>query len=193
MNKEDLSPAVQQQIIEDFKTDTEAFEQVYNFYYERILRYLLKRTMSAETAYDLTADTFIKAFESFHKFKWTGVSIKVWLYRIGINSLKNYRRRPEMSPLTNALEGHESLVADTKDELKALDKSMFGDADLSRLSDAIATLKPDHQNVISLYYFSEMSQADIAKTINRSVSSVKSLMHRAMSNLKQLLAANPAT
>jgi len=38
-----------------------------------------------------------------------------------------------------------------------------------------------------------MSQADIAKTINRSVSSVKSLMHRAMSNLKQLLAANPAT
>ena len=79
MNKEDLSPAVQQQIIEDFKTDTEAFEQVYNFYYERILRYLLKRTMSAETAYDLTADTFIKAFESFHKFKWTGVSIKVWL------------------------------------------------------------------------------------------------------------------
>ena len=190
MLKEDLNPKVQQNIIEEFKTNPEVFEKVYNFYYDRILRYLLKRTMSAEIAYDLTAETFIKAFESFHKFKWTGVSIKVWLYRIAINNLKNYRRKPEMSPLTDVHEGHEDLISDVKNELKELDKSLFGDNDLSKLSDAIATLKPDHQNVISLYYFSEMSQQEIAFAINRSVSSVKSLMHRAMNNLKNLLTPN---
>ena len=103
MPKEDLLPAVQQQIIEDFKSNTDAFSRVYDFYFERIFRYLLKRTMSAETAYDLTADTFIKAFENFGKFQWTGVSIKVWLYRIAINSLKNYRRRPGSSPLNPPL------------------------------------------------------------------------------------------
>ena len=190
MLKEDLNPKVQQNIIEEFKANPEVFEEVYNFYYDRILRYLLKRTMSAEIAYDLTAETFIKAFESFHKFKWTGVSIKVWLYRIAINNLKNYRRKPEMSPLTDVHEGHEDLVSDVKNELKELDKTLFGDNDLSKLSDAIATLKPDHQNVISLYYFSEMSQQEIAFAINRSVSSVKSLMHRAMNNLKNLLTPN---
>ncbi len=190
MLKEDLNPKVQQSIIEEFKTNPESFEKVYNFYYERILRYLLKRTMSAEIAYDLTAETFIKAFERFNKFKWTGVSIKVWLYRIAINNLKNYRRKPEMSPLTDFHEGHEDLVSDVKNELKELDKALFGDDDLSKLSDAIATLKPDHQNVISLYYFSEMSQQEIAFAIDRSVGSVKSLMHRAMNNLKNLLSPN---
>ena len=188
----DLAPEVQQEILEEFKTNPDVFEKVYEFYYEMILRYLLKRTMSAEIAYDLTADTFIKAFESLHKFKWTGVSIKVWLYRIAINSLKNYRRRPEMSPLTDAPEGHEDLVTDVKKELKELDKSLFGDDELSKLSDAMATLKPEHQNVISLYYFSDMSQNEIAKAMNRSVSSVKSIMHRAMNNLRQLLSPNLA-
>lgn len=187
MLKQDLSPNDQQQILEEFKTNKDVFEKVYNHYYEMILKYLLKRTMSAEVAYDLTADTFIKAFENFHKFKWTGVSIKVWLYRIAINSLKNYRRKPGASPLDNVPEGHEGLMADAREELKELDTAMFGDEELSRLSDAMATLKPEHQNVLTLYYFSGMSQNEIAEALNSSVSAVKSLMHRATNNLRQLL------
>jgi len=190
MPDKDLSSEVQQQILQEFKTNNQVFSKVYEFYYEMILRYLLKRTMSAEVAYDLTADTFMKAFETFHKFKWTGISVKVWLYRIAINSLKNYRRKPRTTVLTEEMENCEELAHEVKGELEALDKTLYGDADLSRLSDAVAALNPDYQNVISLYYFSEMSQEDIGKTINRSLSAVKSMMHRAMENLRQLLSPN---
>lgn len=190
MPDKDLSTKVQEQLVKDFKENSDVFEKVYDFYYEMILRYLLKRTMSAEIAYDLTADTFIKAFESFHKFKWTGVSIKVWLYRIAINCLKNQRRDPRISPLTEEFEGHESLVQDVKEELSELDKTLYGDDELSKLSDAMATLNPDYQNILSLYYFSDMSQDDIGRAINRSTSAVKSMMHRAMSNLRQILSPN---
>ena len=190
MPDKDLSSEVQQQILQEFKTNNQVFSKVYEFYYEMILRYLLKRTMSAEVAYDLTADTFMKAFETFHKFKWTGISVKVWLYRIAINSLKNYRRKPRTTVLTEEMENCEELAHEVKGELEALDKTLYGDADLSRLSDAVAALNPDYQNVISLYYFSEMTQEDIGKTINRSVSAVKSMMHRAMENLRQLLSPN---
>ncbi len=190
MPKQDLSESVQKQIIEDFKSDPEVFEKLYDHYYEMILRYLLKRTMSSEIAYDLTAETFIKAFEGFGKFKWTGVSIKVWLYRIAINSLKNYRRNPQSSPLENVPEGHEGLVQDVKEELSALDKALYGDDELSQLSDAMATLKPEHQTVISLYYFDGMSQKEIGSLMNKSVSSVKSLMFRSVANLRKLLSPN---
>lgn len=190
MAENDLSPKVQQQIIEAFKTDKNSFEQVYNYYYERILKYLLKRTASAEAAYDLTAETFIKAFESFHKFKWTGVSMKVWLYRIAINALKNYRRKPQSVILTEKMEGLEQLRTDAKEELERLDKEMHGDEDLSKLSDAMATLNPKYQNVVSLHYFEGMSHAEIATVIDRSQSAVKSMMHRALTNLRQLLATN---
>jgi len=190
MTTNDLSHEVQQEIIEDFKTDKEAFEKVYNFYYERILKYLLKRTASAEAAYDLTADTFIKAFESFHKFKWTGVSIKVWLYRIAINALKNHRRKPHSIVLTAEMEGMEILATNAKEELEHLDKAMHGDEDLTKLSDAVATLNPKYQNVVSLHYFEGLSHREIAQTIKRSESAVKSMMHRALTNLRQLLATD---
>lgn len=190
MNQTDLTPKVQQEIIEEFKQDPNAFEKIYNFYYERILKYLLKRTASAEAAYDLTADTFIKAFESFHKFKWTGVSVKVWLYRIAINSLKNYRRKPQSQVLTAEMEGMEILATNAKEELEELDKAMHGDEDLGKLSDAIATLNPKYQNIVSLHYFEGMSHREIAQTIKRTESAVKSMMHRALTNLRQLLATN---
>lgn len=190
MNNSDLTPKVQQQIIEEFKTDKEAFEKVYDFYYERILKYLLKRTASAEAAYDLTADTFMKAFESFHKFKWTGVSIKVWLYRISINSLKNHRRKPQSAVLTEEMEGLEQLRTEAKEEITLLDKEMHGDEDLTKLSDAIETLNPKYQNIVSLHYFEGFSNKDIAETIDRTESAVKSMMHRALTNLRQLLSPN---
>lgn len=186
----DLSPKVQQEIIEAFKQDPNEFEKVYNYYYERILKYLLKRTASAEAAYDITAETFMKAFESFHKFKWTGVSIKVWLYRIAINALKNHRRKPQSVVLTAEMEGMEIMATNAKDEMEELDKAMHGDDDLSKLSDAIATLNPKYQNVVSLHYFEGMSHKEIGQTIKRSESAVKSMMHRAMTNLRQLLATN---
>jgi len=190
MADKDLKPEVQRQILEEFKTNKDVFEKVYDFYYERILKYLLKRTASAESAYDLTAETFMKAFESFHKFKWTGVSFKVWLYRIAINQLKNHRRKPQNTVLTEAMEGMEQMRTEAKEELEELDKTLFGDEDLTKLSDAIATLNPKYQNVVSLHYFEGMSHEEIAGVINRSKSAVKSMMHRALENLRQLLAPN---
>jgi len=190
MADQDLSSKVQQQILEEFKTNKDAFEKVYDFYYDRILKYLLKRTASAETAYDLTAETFMKAFESFHKFKWTGISIKVWLYRIAINQLKNYRRKPESTVLTEEMEGMEGMRTEVKEELEELDKTLFGDEDITKLSDAIATLNPKYQSLVSLHYFEGMSNEEIAEVINKSQSAVKSMMHRALTNLRQLLAPN---
>lgn len=190
MLKQDLPEKVQQQIIEDFKTDKNTFETVYDHYYEMILKYLLKRTINAEVAYDLTAETFMKAFETFHKFKWTGVSIKVWLYRIAINALKNYRRKKKPVLLTEKMEGLEQLRTDARQELAELDKAMFGDEDLTKLSDAMAALNANYQNIVSLHYFEGMSHKEIGGIINRSESAVKSMMHRALSNLRQILVPN---
>ena len=183
----DLSPQEQQEIIEAFKEDPKVFEKIYEFYYEMILRYLAKRSMSSELAYDLTADTFIKAYESFHKFKYRDISIKAWLYRIAINTLKNSYRRPPASALEEIAEDNPHLITNIKEELENLDEALFGDERFRQLSDAVATLNSDYQNVLSLYYFSEMSQEDIGKTINRSTSAVKSMMHRAMENLRHIM------
>jgi len=185
----DLSEDEQIKIIEEFNGNPEVFEKIYNFYYEMIFKYLVKRTMSAENAYDITADTFLKAFENFGRFKWQGFSIKIWLYRIAINNLKNYRRGKlkNISPLDDVPEGLEQMSVDAREELKELDKALFGDEEIGRLSDAISALNPKYKKVLSLYYFSKMSQKEIAETMNKSTSSIKSMTHRAITNLRQLM------
>jgi RNA polymerase sigma-70 factor (ECF subfamily) len=186
----DLTENQQIQIIEEFKENPEVFEKIYNHYYEYILRYLTKRSLDSEAAYEITAETFIKAFENFSKFKYKGVSIKSWLFKIAINQFNSHHRKKEPTLMTEEMYNDKQLVKDTKEELKALDKAMFGDEKLMALSKAIAALKPTQQSVISLYYFSEMSQAEIAVTIKKSVGAVKSIMHRATKNLKHILPSN---
>ncbi len=189
----DLSEEEQKKIIEEFKFNKEVFEKIYNAYFEIIFRFLLKRTMSSEIAYDILADTFEKAFLSFDKFKWQGYSVKVWLFRIAINRLKNYRRsklNKEIRPLSEVPEGMEGMYTDVKDELKFLDEALFNDNELSKLSDAIETLSPRHKEIVSLYYFSDMSQKEISLSINKSESAVKASMHRAMENLRSILNPN---
>lgn len=184
---QDLSAEEQQKIIEEFKGNSDVFSQVYDFYYKQIFGYLLKRVMSSEVAYDLISDTFMKAFQNFHKFQWKGISIKVWLYRIAINELKDYRKKPKDYVLPEDFEYLKDLQVDCKDELETLDKALFGDDELSALSDAIATLNPKYQNVLTLYYFTGLSQAEIAQTINKSAGAVKSIMHRAITQLRSLM------
>ena len=187
MVNQDLTPEEQQKILEDFKTDGDAFAKVYDFYYKPIFGYLLKRVMSSEVAYDLVSDTFMKAYNSFHKFQWKGISIKCWLYRIATNELNSYRRKPKEYALPEDFQMHPDLITDTKEELHKLDKALFGDDELAELSDAIATLNPKYQNVISLYYFSGLSQSEIAEVLKKSEGAVKAMIHRAITQLRNLM------
>lgn len=194
MTFQDMPVAEQREIIAEFKENPDAFSKVYDFYYEPILKYLIKRSMSTEIAYDLTADSFLKAFNTFHKFQWKGISIKVWIYRIATNVLRDhYRQKPKDFVLSDTLEGHEALSHDIKEEIEAMDKALFGDEDLVRLRAAIDGLNPRYQNVISLYYFTGMSHIEIAQTIGKSHSAVKTMMHRAMKQLKEQLNKEPQT
>ena len=51
-------------------SDTRAFGELYEEYYDRIFGYVLKRTASVEDARDITAEVFIKALHSIRRFRW---------------------------------------------------------------------------------------------------------------------------
>lgn len=181
----DLPILKQQEIVDAFSSNPEVFEEVYNHYFEAILKFLAKKTMSADIAYDLTSETFLKAFNTFHKFKWTGISIKVWLYRIATNVLYDHYRRAPREPINvENMEVHEALVTDSKEELELLNQTLYGDEELQALSKAMERLNPKYQQVVSLYYFSGLSQAEIGDVLNKNSGAVKAMMHRAIEQLR---------
>ncbi len=181
----DLSEQQQKDILERFQTDPNAFEEIYNFYFESILKYLAQRTMSADIAYDLTSDTFLKAYNSFHKFRWNGVSIRSWVYRIASNVLKDHYRQSKPNHVClDDVEGHPALVADTKGELEALDQALFGDERLKEVHAGLQNLNSKYQQVVSLYFFSGLSQAEIGTVLGKNESSVKAMIFRAVEQLR---------
>src|SRR5438132_11935300 len=75
--------------------EPEAFAVIYERFYQMILDYTFRRTLSASAAEELTSNTFFKALRSLRQ-RPTGRPIKSWLYAIATNELRmhwRWRRR----------------------------------------------------------------------------------------------------
>src|SRR5688572_28414521 len=83
----------EQTIIEQAKTDPRAFGIIFDRYYPKILAYTVRRTSSVVIAEEIVSETFIKAYKNLPKFRWRGISIEAWLFRIAVNELRMYFRR----------------------------------------------------------------------------------------------------
>jgi DNA-directed RNA polymerase specialized sigma24 family protein len=89
--------------------DPEAFGRFYDRHATDLLRCFYRRTACAQTAADLTAETFAQAFAARGRFRDLGVPARAWLFAIARHQLAReargrrvsdrYRRRLGMQPV----------------------------------------------------------------------------------------------
>ena len=72
--------------------DVAAFDELILKYRERVLGIIYNMTSNREDAADLTQDTFIKTFQSIHRFSGQS-SFFTWLYRIAVNTALSHLRK----------------------------------------------------------------------------------------------------
>lgn len=188
---QDIAPERQQEILQRFRGgDTEIFSEVYTMYYEPVFKFLLRRTSDSFIAYDLTADVFLKAFHSFGQFRWTGVSLKSWIFRIAHNSLKNYYRSKKLfiHPLENIPDEVSALAQDALSELQEAEVEYDQVQQSKKVEAHISTLQPRYREALGLKYSAGLSMKEIGEVMNLSESAVKSILHRAHSKLRLLAA-----
>jgi RNA polymerase sigma-70 factor (ECF subfamily) len=78
------------------KDDPEAFGAFYDRHVQNVLRFFYGRTASAETAAELTAETFAQAFVSRYTFREVGVPASAWILGIAKHQLQRMFRRPRV-------------------------------------------------------------------------------------------------
>jgi RNA polymerase sigma-70 factor (ECF subfamily) len=88
----------EKRLIEQAKSDPEAFGVIFDAYYPDIFGYILRRTANVEVARDIASETFFKAFRNLSKFRWRGISISSWLYRIASNEIISFFRHKKYEP-----------------------------------------------------------------------------------------------
>ena len=126
-------------------------------------------------AEDAVQETFIKAYKNLHAFRG-GSSEKTWLYRIAINTCRDMRRGSWFRLVRSDV---------NLDDLQI--PAQQGPDGCSALSEGIMTLPRKYREVILLYYYEDMTLAQIAKALGVSAMTVSRRIGKARELLRSLL------
>ena len=169
-------------LIEQFNRDPKpAFKRIVEKYQDRIFNLCVYMLQHKEDAQDAAQDVFLKAFRSLGSFK-REASLYTWLYRIGVNTCLDYKKksRPEL------LED-DSFV----DELPSAEPSpeqLYQSKEIGQaIQSALQKLPDSLRATIVLKEMEELSYEEIAETLQISIGTVKSRISRAREELRGLL------
>jgi len=168
------------QLIARARDDGTAFVKLYRSHYDAVFRYCVHRLFERQMAEDVTSEVFLKVVENIHGFKGNEKQFRCWLYRIATNTVNNHLRKTARRNrlLKFACEHSNSQDADC---VVPIDK-------LTLLREAVFTLKPRYQTIITLRFFENMKLTEIAEVLGSSPGTVRSQLTRALAKLRKVLA-----
>jgi len=180
----------QEKLVEKARLYPEAFGELYDQYYSRIFGYVLKRTASVQTAQDITSEVFFKALKNLGQYRSrNNIPFSSWLYRIATNQTNDYFRKNGRRVLS--LEDI-SDVADIsnpslEDEILQAEAELKRQEDFLVLHQNISRLPVKYQQVITLRFFENKQEKEIAQILEKPEGTVKSLLHRGLKRLKEMM------
>lgn len=178
------------QIIEKICSgDSAAFEQFMHAYEKKVYTMALRMTGSAEDAFDLSQEIFLRVYRSIGLFRMES-SLSTWIYRLSSNACIDYLRRrkkhPEL-PLVSEQDDGDSCENDIADS-RFSPESEYDKTELrEQLSRAILRLSAEHRQVVVLRDINGLSYAEIADSLDLEEGTVKSRLFRAREQLRRLM------
>ncbi len=162
--------------------DPTAFGELYTRYVQKIYNYVYYRTGNHHDAEDLTSRVFFRALGHIGHYNDRGVPFSAWLYRIAHNLVANWHRdrgRQKIVPLDETIMSGHGFSAP-----EALAESLEEEEMLLR---SIRELPPDRQQLLILKFVERLSNAEIGAIMNRTEGAIKSLYHRTLLSLRDVL------
>jgi len=186
-----MNPNEEKELIKKAQKEPEAFAELYDKYYPQIFGYILKRIADLEIAQDITSETFFKALKNLWKFRWKNISFSAWLYRIANNEIANYfRKNKKYSISLEKLKekGFEPIsLHNPEAEFLKAQEELKKHQDFLKIQEKISQLPIKYQEVITLRFFEKKKIKEIAEILGKKEGTIKSLLHRGLEKLKELV------
>ena len=174
---------IDQQLVERAQRgDKRAFELLVLKYQRKLGRLLSRFVRDPAEVEDVTQEAFIKAYRALPSFRGDS-AFYTWLYRIGINTAKNYlvalgRRAPTTTGFDNEeAEGFED--ADQLRDSSTPESELEGKEIAATVNRAMDALPVDLRTAITLREIEGLSYEEIANVMNCPVGTVRSRIFRA--------------
>lgn len=169
---QEIDPA----ILQAAKTDEQAFIQLYRYYGQRVLRFLLTRTGNIQLAEDLTQETFITVMSELRNYRETGARFSSWLLQIALNHLRMHVRKKGNSPVEELNELIDLLPDGKTYQTEWIDFFL-----------ALGKLSEEEQTLLSLKFVEDLSNQDIGEVLGISPNACAVQIHRALKQLQQYI------
>ena len=182
---------IDQQLVERAQRgDKQAFGLLVEKYQRKLARLISRLVRDPGEVEDVTQEAFIKAYRALPSFRGES-AFYTWLYRIGINTAKNYlvamgRRAPTSTEVeaeeAEGYDGGELLREISTPESLLLTKEIAG-----TVNQAIEALPEELRSAIQLRELEGMSYEEIAKLMDCPVGTVRSRIFRAREAIAERL------
>ena len=151
-----------------------AFEALYDRHQRALHSFAYHLLGQAQDAEDLTQTAWLQAIRSLNTFQGRS-SFRTWLHAIALNLYRHQRRdsRLKTEPL-------DPEAADSRQALTQAETALT-------LRAALATLDPEHREVLILHEVQGFKYREIATILSCPVGTVKSRVHYAMAALRAAL------
>jgi RNA polymerase sigma-70 factor (ECF subfamily) len=170
--------------------DKRAFELLVEKYQRKLGRLLARFIRDPAEVEDVTQEAFIKAYRALPAFRGDS-AFYTWLYRIGINTAKNYLMAlGRRAPTSTEVEADEAEGFEDGEQLRDINtpESVLLSAEIARTVNAtIEELPEELRTAIQLREIEGMSYEDIARIMDCPIGTVRSRIFRAREAIAERL------
>ncbi len=164
----------------------ESFDEVMELYMPMVYRIAFSRLGERSEAEDVTQEVFLRYFRAGLTYN-DEEHRKAWLIRCAVNCAKNTagsawnrHKASEGLPENTADDDNEQTASCCEEQYEKAERRMS-------VLNAVMSLPEKYRTVIHLFYFEDMSVAQISEAVGAGESAVKSRLSRARKMLKPLL------
>lgn len=195
LKRVDLAAATDQEVVEQAKAGREAaYRELIRRYERPVFSLIYRMVRDREAAEDLAQETFIKTLNAIGTYR-PEFKFSSWIFKIANNAAIDHLRKRGLDTLSidgapdavtpDAIEATTLQVSDRRETpLQELEARELGGA----IEAAIARLRPEYRSCILLRHVDGRPYEEIAEMLDLPLGTVKTYIHRARHELRDLLA-----
>lgn len=139
------------------------FTTLMDKYHNELFAYVFNITGNYHSTEDLIQGIFIRIYEQLKKYDSKRASFRTWIYRIALNQTLNYLNSKSYRNTYQTVE----LIEDTLKVDAGIESDIIKSERITQIVNAIQkTLKPKHQQIMHLHYFTGLTIKEISMTLN---------------------------
>jgi RNA polymerase sigma-70 factor (ECF subfamily) len=170
--------------------DKQAFELLVEKYQRKLARLLSRFIRDPAEVEDVTQEAFIKAYRALPAFRGDS-AFYTWLYRIGINTAKNYlMAMGRRAPTSTEVEADEAEGFEEGEQLRDINtpESLLLSKEIAEtVNSTIEGLPEELRRAIQMREIEGLSYEDIAQAMNCPIGTVRSRIFRAREAIAEQL------